>query len=152
MSRSSLALSLGALAIVVLAAGCGSSGGEGDGATGPTKAAYIKRADAICTRTNNTEAEGISNWEVEHGAVEPWFKPPTRVQELKVVLPLIRQEAEEIARLKPPPGEEAKVNAFVSAFQDASKETIADLLDGVSKKYQGAYRLMKNYGFKVCGY
>lgn len=142
----------GVLALAI-AAGCG-GGDDGSGgaeAKGPTKAAYVKSADAICRKTNVDEAAAISHWEVRHGAVEPGFKPPSSRQELRVVLPIIRREVREIAALKPPPGEEAKVDALVSAYEEASRETIPDLLDGKSKKYETAFELMQDYGFKFCG-
>jgi hypothetical protein len=141
-----------ALAVVIFAAGCGGGGDQSSAeAVGPTKATYIKSADMICTKTNVNEANSISKWEVEHGAVEPGFKPPTAVQELRVIVPIIRQEVREIAALKSPPGDEAEVRAFVSAYEGAAKETIPDLLDGESKKYETAFKLMQDYGFKVCG-
>jgi hypothetical protein len=138
------------LAIAVFAAGCG-GGSDGGDSAGSTKAAYIKLADAVCTKTNVDEADAISDWEVENGAKRPGLKPPTSMQELKLVMPIIRREVREIAALEPPPGDEAEVDAFVSAYQEASKETIADLLDGKSKKYETAYKLMQHFGFKVCG-
>jgi hypothetical protein len=144
---------LGALAIAFIVYGCGAGDdvGTDGGTTGPTKAAYIKWADAICSKTNGLEADGISKWEVKHGAVKPGFKSPTSSQELKVIMPMIRREIKEIAALEPPMGEQAEVDAFVSAYQEASKETIAELLDGESEKYQRAFTLMQKYGFKICG-
>jgi hypothetical protein len=152
--RPSLALPLCALAIAIFAVGCGGGGDEGGSgeASGPTKVAYVKRADAICTKTNEIEANGITKWEVEHGAKPGYtIKAPSRLQELKLIMPMIRQEIRELAALKPPPGEEDEVDAFVSAYQEAAKEKIADLLDGESDKYEKAFLLMRDYGFKTCG-
>lgn len=141
-SRLRLAVMAGAWALSSLAVGCGSSdsGSGNDGAGEPTKATYIKAADAICTRINRDEIRAISG-----------LKHPSSLQELRALMPIIRREVREIAALSPPSGEELEVDAFVSAYQEAAKEPIANLLDGKSEKYEAAFKLMQRYGFKVCG-
>jgi hypothetical protein len=142
VSRFRLALLAGAWALSIFAVGCGSSDGDtsDEGAGEPTKAAYIKAADAICTKINRDEIRAISG-----------LKHPSSLQELRALMPIIRREVREIAALSPPSGEEAEVDAFVSAYQEAAKEPIANVLDGKSEKYEAAFKLMQSYGFKVCG-
>jgi hypothetical protein len=142
VSRFRLALLVGACALSILAVGCGSSDGgmSEEGAAEPTKATYIKAADAICTNINRDEIRAISG-----------LKHPSSLQELRALMPVIRREVREIAALEPPPGEEAEVKAFVSAYQEAAKEPIANVLDGKSEKYETAFKLMQSYGFRVCG-
>jgi hypothetical protein len=173
LRKRSLVLALfAALAIALVAAGCGggsSSSGSTSDATAdsggssteaessgpaPSKAAFIKEADAICGKADAVMTEEITDFAKENGiAIEK--EEPSEDQEVEifdaVVLPNIGRQAEEIAALTPPEGDEATVEDITDTLSSEVAE--AEEVDGIPDEstLEEASKKAKAYGLKTCG-
>jgi len=158
VSKGILAATLTAALFAAVIAGCG--GGDDSGSTGGdetvvvlTKAEFIKQGDAICA-----DADEQSEKEAEEFAEENDFEleEPSK-DELEqaisaVLVPSLSQQAEELAALGAPAGDEEQVEAIITSLEEAVAEIEDDpsvVFDGEALKEPG--RLAEDYGFKVCG-
>jgi hypothetical protein len=153
------------LAMAAVVAGCGgggssssSTGGgstEADsGAAAPSKAAFIKEGDEICTDDENELNEEIEGFAKENNLDLSKDKLSSDQEtELfqELVLPNIARQAEELAALTPPEGDEETIEDLtdtltseVEEAEDAGGKPAADTLAGATK-------MAKAYGFKSCG-
>jgi hypothetical protein len=141
VSKRFIATLAGALAIVVLVAGCGSSesgdestakadGGDGAASNAPalSRAEFIKQGDEICLNATKSFAEGIEDFMSDHD-LDP-SEPPSGEDEealiAEVILPAYRTQVEELAELGAPKGEEQKVEELVSGYEEVIAESEAD--------------------------
>jgi hypothetical protein len=137
----------------------GSAGSsEPSGASSPAKAKFVKEANAICNRRlseglkaigaqveKRTKANsGESAAEVEAGAIH------------SVLLPVIEALIDELRALGAPPGDEAKVEAFLAAFEEGveiSKETqytASSVVHFGTKEFKQSDELAREYGLSAC--
>jgi hypothetical protein len=150
---------LAALALAVLIAGCG-DGGDSAGAdpdtdtvaaSSLTKPAYVKKADAICSK----------------GAGEALaYKPPPEVKSEKERLPALienslvprfRAIADELHSLGAPSEDEAQIEEYLAALEQSLDEieargnsisSIGQLEDSLDR----VGRLARDYGFTACAF
>jgi hypothetical protein len=135
--------------VALIASGCGGSGDS------PTRAEFIKEADAICRKAQKKKSVAQEEYLLRTGANAN--NPLDLSQQIKLVttvlLPALRSEAEELSELSAPdPGEE-KANAVIEGFQKKVEELEdnpsamtsfgADPFKDVSDKAD-------KYGFKAC--
>jgi hypothetical protein len=146
LSRHGIALLL-ALAVAV-PAGCGSSGGS----DAPTKAAFIKQADAICKKADDEQAKALEELANKKGSLEKLSNAEQLDLAVELGLPPIQKEVDDLEELTPPSGDESKVGAFVESIEEATKRAEADpsLLSAGTGPYGKADQLGKSYGFKAC--
>jgi hypothetical protein len=142
-------------------AGNGSS--QGDESAPPsasgqplTKREFIRLGDQICRRGGTKIVTELQKHKLEYG--RGFGKQPTQKQNeeglVDLVLPVIQSEAEEIAALEPPAGDEQEVAAIVRALETGVAETEAkpSLAGSVKGNPLGeASKLSQEYGFKLCG-
>ena len=142
----------GALAALSIAAGCG--GGDSDSGGGEiSKAAFIKKADAICAKNNERMAKASVALIKRKN-----FANPTRAEYEAVVdkalVPGVKREVEELKALGAPNGDEDVVNSMITALEEGVEtaerdpkavSTSSDAIFGI------ASRLAGEYGLKVCG-
>ena len=166
MFKRKLVLALVAvLALAAVVAGCGggsSSSGAGStetstsdaGGEAPTKAVFIKEADAICGEDEDELVEEVEAFAKEKGIVLEKEEPSEALQaELfrEVVLPNIGRQAEEIAALTPPEGDEETIedltDTLSSEVAEAEEESGVPAQDTLAE----ATKKAKAYGLKVCG-
>lgn len=163
------------LAIAVVAAGCGGGGSSSDsgttgGSTGgstetseaesssggaaPTKAVFIKEADAICSKADAKLSEEITEYAKENGIPleeeEPSEDDQAKILEA-VVFPNISMQAEELEALTPPEGEEDKVEEITSTLSDEVSEAEENPGDVSEDTLEGATEKAQAYGLKTCG-
>jgi hypothetical protein len=149
-----------ALAISLVLAGCGGSSstaaGNGGGTSSRatiTKAALIKKGDAICRRTDVAQKERLATYEKKHGG-KPLVSPSAQEKSLAyAALPPIATEIEAIAALGAPEGEVASVDAIVSGWRGALKqlEQKSSLLLGTTEgPFTAPDKLAGEFGFKDC--
>jgi hypothetical protein len=170
-SQRKIVLMLAALlALAALVAGCGggdSSSSSSSGSTSadtsessestgeaPTKAVFIKEADEICGDADGVMAEEITDYAKEND-IPIEKEEPSEDQQVEifhaVVLPNIHKQAEEIAALTPPAGDEETVeditDTLLSEVEDAEGE------DGIPDEstLEEASQKAQDYGFKTCG-
>jgi hypothetical protein len=141
------------VALATVIAGCG--GGDDSATSGSlTKAEFIKKADAICEKGNDS-----INTEVDEFAKEKGTTPEKMTKEQQeefveqVVAEDIRSQAEEIGDLGAPSGDEKQIEAMVEAVEDGAGEIEEEpkVLFGKSNPLAEGTKLAKEYGLKVCG-
>lgn len=159
MSKGILASALAAIVMGAIIAGCGggddssSSGGGDETATTLSKSEFIKQADEICGDANaqsQTEAEEFAeenDFELEKAGKEQLEEAIS-----DVFVPSLNQQAEELAALGAPEGDEEQVEAIVTSLEDAAGEIeddpgIAFEADALKEPSQ----LAGAYGLEVCG-
>ena len=167
------ALVFAMLALGLVAAGCGGGGdstGGGSSAdttggettdgstessgTAPTKAAFIKEGDAICTKDEaelNKEIEAFAkenNIDLEKAELSP-DQETELFQEL--VLPNIAKQGEELAALTPPEGDEETVEELTDTLNSEVEEAEEEGGQPNNDTLAEATKLAKAYGFKSCG-
>ena len=129
--------------------GCG---GGSEASSPAAKEAFIKRADAICTKTDGRqeaaqkaflkkypEATGTKLWEEKIA--------------LEAALPPVKVEAKELASLAAPSGDAGEIEAIVSSLEEAVKEGEAEpsvMLTKGPGPFAKLERLARDYGFKAC--
>jgi hypothetical protein len=155
------AMLVGAAALAAPMAGCG--GGEespataGDGAEGPTKAQYVKRATAICEKHRAQIAGELA----PIGARLRQGKAVDRAEIEEAmegtILPAFRSEYEELRRLRPPRGEEDFLDLLLSKFSRAlenGEESLARFfrikLSAYSEFAEGSL-MTQEFGIRGCG-
>ena len=148
-----------AAAVVLLAgvaAGCGDDDkGSSDADKPVTKAAFITSADAICTKTNaeiTTAAATLRKKSQKDGTlpkrdVVNFFKGTS--------LPAYDDLVRQLGALKPPPGDQAKIDGLLATLASAIDTVKADPEKFASTAPEDPFAdfntRAKAYGMKVCG-
>ena len=168
MNKRALAALIACLAIAAGAAGCGGGGDStssgGDTATSdsteasgsaPTKAVFVKEADAVCLKADSKLNEEVADYAKEKGI--PTNKEPTEDQQVElyeaVVIPNVKTQGEGIAELTPPEGEEDAVAEIVDALEAGVEDAEGDpqqLVEGKNPLADASSKASA-YGMKVCG-
>lgn len=140
-------------AIALTAAGCG--GGDSTTTASTSKAEFIKQADAICSKAGKqTQAEFV-NFTTRNGLAKG--KEPTAKQYSEIattiLVPALKQQVEEFSALEPPEQDKDLIDQFLAAVNQAIKKVESEPQTAKSpeKLLAGADKLIKGYGFKVCG-
>ncbi len=130
-----------------------SESGSGDsGGPAPTKAVFIKEADTICSKADAAMTEEISKYAEENKIPISEGEEPSEDQKIEifhaVILPNIGKQAEEIAALTPPEGDEGTVEDLTDTLStevaEAEEAESVPTLEGATKKAHA-------YGLKLCG-
>jgi hypothetical protein len=150
----STAAATAVLAACLLAAGCGSDDdADGEGAR-LTKAAFITRADAICTDAND-RIDAIPE--------------PQTTEELaelgRQVLAIGREQLARLRALRPPAADEETINGaydvieeqlgvaeeLVAAAEEGDLQGLQELLEQGERLDARGDRIARDYGLKECG-
>jgi hypothetical protein len=140
-------LAIAAMAVTLVAAGCG--GDDDDGGEAPTKDEFITQADEICTDGDqqiNEEAEEVFEGEPSKAEQQAFVE--------ETVIPETQAQIDGIRDLTPPEGDEDQINAIVDAADQGIEEIEADpaaLTQGGENPLAEAGRLASEYGMKACG-
>jgi hypothetical protein len=130
------------------------SGSDDSGGAAPSKAAFIKEADKICSDADATMSEEISKYAEEKG-IPISEEEPSEDQQIEifhaVILPNIGKQAEEIAALTPPKGDEGTIEELTDTLSSEVAE--AEEADGTPDEstLEGATKMAQEYGLKTCG-
>jgi hypothetical protein len=135
-----------ALAIGVIATGCGSSDDNGDSTSSLSKTEWIAKADAICHQGDQ---------QIEQQARQTFGNQrPTAAQvqqfATETALPNTQSEIDKIRALGAPSGEEDQVNKILDTVQ-ADIDEAKSQGDFSNATFADANTLAKQYGLKVCG-
>jgi len=148
-----LALLAGALAVALVATGCGSSS---DSTTSLTKAEFIKEGNAICTKGNDKIESEYEAFSKEHNLSET-KAPSMAVQEEAaedILVPLVSSQVEEIRALGTPEGDEGEVDEILTGAEEAveeGEEDPATLIGNEPGKFKEVNKQAREYGLTVCG-
>ncbi len=152
-----------ALLTALIVAGCGSSDdstSSSDGGSTPTittnsdltKAEFIKQGDAVCEKTDKAQEAALKVYLQKHPKATSSEDGEGKMV-LVAGLPPIQVEAEELAELGAPSGDEEKVQAIVEGIEEAAekgKENPISLVKGTKNPFIAVDKLAAEYGFKVC--
>lgn len=143
-----------AMVIALVVAGCGGSGDSSTATDSISKAAFIKKVDAVCKHgTRRMQRAVLKTLKQGKG-----IKRPSTDQSVKlvgvVILPSVRQEIKEIKALGVPSGDEEKVDAMVGALEEGVETAEDDpeaVVKGSSDVIFGiASRIAGEYGITGC--
>ena len=133
-----------ALTVAATAAGCGDDG--------PSKAEFVKKADAICAKASkDTTAKAqqlTSGGRPDRAKLEQFIN--------ETALPGVKKEVDQIDKLDTPKGDEDKIKAITDEVRSAADKTKADpsaLLSSSDSTgpFAKADKLARDYGLKKCG-
>lgn len=168
MHKRKLVLALVAvLALAAVVAGCGGGGSStsspttgsdsssnGSGGEAPTKSAFIKEADKVCGEAEDELVEEVKDFAKENG-IPIEKEEPNKAQQAElfqaVVLPNIARQAEELAALTPPEGDEATIEDLTDTLAEEVAEAEEESGAPADDTLAGATKKARAYGFKVCG-
>jgi hypothetical protein len=142
----------GGIALVAVAmafAGCGGDDDNGSSGSGPTKAEYIAKADAICQAGDdaiNTASKSLGSSPTE--AEVTTFLTGT-------LLPNIEGQLKDLRALEPPKDDKDTINAIYDALEADVAKAKADPatlnVAGSKSPFADANAKAQAYGMKVCG-
>lgn len=146
-----------ALTLVAALVGCGgsdSTAASNSGSSehgGITKAELIKQGDAICRKTDEVQKKALAAYEKKHGKTTAFGEIEKAL--VKVALPPIGTEIEELAALGAPLGDELQVEVIITGFEKALKgaEKHPNTLLGTDEgEFATPDKLAGIYGFNDC--
>jgi hypothetical protein len=146
---------IGAVFVVLGLSACGNGGSSTSGDAGVASLSHsqvVRQGDAICAKAGSRVSNGMAK--ASHKVAKNG-KQLTVAQEeaiLRTVTgPAIGQMAEELARLNPPPTDQAKMAAITSAFEAAGKKLEAEPAVGVrTDVFTKAAGMAGTYGLHAC--
>jgi hypothetical protein len=149
--RVPLGVTLAILAAAILL-GCGGSAG-GD-STSADKGAFVKQANAICTRGKSDGLQRMSAYARAHTDSGQSRSAQLAKALQKVFLPEVDRQAKEIRALGPPQGDEEQVEAFLAALEEAVD--VASRKGATAPNFAAAFKrsaqLAREYGLDACAY
>ena len=145
-----------AAAVAVLAAlvaGCGGGDETTDETVTLTKAEFVKQGDAICKQGNDQSEKEAEEFAEENGfTLEKASEEQLEEAVAEVLVPSLKQQAEEIDALGAPEGDEEQVEELIVSLETAANEIGEDpslVFEG--EVLEEPEELAQDYGFKVCG-
>ena len=154
-----VAVLAGALAVVLTSAGCGGGSGSELSTSSISKAAFIKKLDAICAKGNKAAEDNFAAY-----AKKTNFTPAEINKQMSdaeaaelaktVLLPAVKQEVAQIRKLSVPSGDQDRIEAMLEAIEEGIETTERIpkvVLEEISVGFGVANRLAKEYGLQVCG-
>ena len=151
MKRNLILLAVGALALGVLAAGCGSSNDNSTSTSSLTKAEWIAKADAICKASNDQiNAAGKQQFGNQKPSQDQLTSFATGT-----IIPQVGKQLDQIDALGVPSGSDGdQASAVLAAAQADLGKVRADpslVTSNSADPFADANKLAKAYGMKVCG-
>ena len=121
---------------------------------GPSKADYIKEADAICARSDNDTQEIF-----DAAFADPSDPQPEEAQEaIKAALPVVKKDLAELRALEEPKDDKDEVEAIwvaidegIATLDEASADPATSLTALTSEPFAPGERLAGDYGMDACG-
>jgi hypothetical protein len=119
------------------------------------KEKFVEDVNAICFRHSQEQADQVEAYEKKSGI--PLFEPNQKQQEgiiVKVIIPIVRETIAELEEYEPAT-EEAKLNAFIQALDEATTVTekhpnfLAE--EGAKEPYNEARARAGDMGTYLCG-
>jgi|SRR5215204_3968075 len=153
LKKAVLAALAALVALSALIAGCGGGDSTTDETVNLTKTEFIKQGDAICKKGNDQSEKEAEKFAEENGfTLEKASKDQLEEAVAEVLVPSVNQQAEEIAELGAPEGDEEQVEEIIVSLEGAAdkiEDEPSAVFDG--KVLKEPSKLAKDYGFKVCG-
>jgi hypothetical protein len=131
---------------------CGCGGGDSSASEAPSKAEFVKRAGAICEELKQEFSKKLRVYVRAHpGSLN--IHPEIARDKLIMALdrPLIEAEAEKLAALSAPQGDEGEIATIVNAIEAGVKKAAANPTATILGTYRPANKLLEEYGLRECG-
>jgi hypothetical protein len=150
MGRGPFALTAALLAVAALVSGCGGSGGGDSTTTSVSKAAFIKKADAVCqTNTQRMQRQILAVLKTKNGIRKP---KPSEYERLvgTIIVPAVQREIKDLRALPVPSGDEDRIDAMIGALEEGLEtaendpkavEATSDVVFGIFSRLAGEYGL-----------
>jgi hypothetical protein len=142
------------MVIALVVTGCGGGSDSSTATTSVSKAAFIKKVDAVCQKGTERMQRAILVFLKQHKDV----KRPNKAQSEELVgsaiVPSVEKELAAMKALEAPEGDEDRFGAIVSALEEgletaeANPEAVVASSDAV---FGISGRLAGEYGAEVCG-
>jgi len=153
MGRGTIAIAV-ALTVAALVAGCGGGSDSSTTTVSVSKAAFIKKVDAVCQKGTERMQRAILVFLKQHKDVQR----PNKTQSEKLVgtaiVPSVKTELKELKALDAPEGDEERADAIISALEEGL-ETAEGNPEAVVASSDAVFgisgRLAGEYGAEVCG-
>jgi hypothetical protein len=148
-----ISLSIVVLSVALAVAGCGGSGDESSSIS-ISKAAFIKKTDAVCKRGNGRMEAAFGRFLIKNKNLRRPSKDEYEALVGKVLVPNIEREIKEIRAFPVPSGDEDRVDDFLEALEEGIEvaERNPKAVVGSSEVIFGIpSRLAREYGLEVCG-
>jgi hypothetical protein len=116
--------------LLLLLSGCGDSGEANEKPAGPprlTQKQLVKRLGEICQEHTDQQVVARERFDRKHGIPSPEKATQAEYEQeiVQVILPIVRDTIHDVEQLRPPHGQEAKLEAFVKALKGAVATTQA---------------------------
>ena len=123
MQKGMAAVLVAVIVIALAVAGCGSSREDVTVAVGLTKAEFIKEGDAICRRGSEEIRSGAEALRKEDGVADGVPLTDAQEEELvaEVVVPSIQKQADGLAEIGAPEGDQDEVTAIVDGLSEIAQ-------------------------------
>lgn len=147
MSRSAKAF---IVFLLLVPAGCGGN----EETSSLTKAQFIKRADAICKKTDEDQLESYAQLN-KKATAENLDTAEQEALFLKSALDSVEAEASQIEALGAPSGDEDQVAAIVEGMETATQQArqipqSSEVLLKIEQRFASVDKLAAEYGLKEC--
>ena len=151
-------VAVAALALLLLASGCGSADGETSEDAAPTKRQFLREAHSVCYRFSKKQVRRAEAFIESHG-LDP-AEPDQREREqliAAVVIPAAEEKLEGLRELQPPRGDEEKVETLLRAIEKgirdakARPEWLAAPTPAHEQPFEHGMELWLEYGDWLCG-
>lgn len=136
MNKSVPIMALISAALMLVAVGCG--GGDDSTTSSLTKAQFIKQADAICKKADAARLKALSE------------TTGSQLEVLSAAMQPIQKQAEEIAALGAPSGDDEEIDAIVTEMEKGVEQAEKGGNANIEKAFVKVDQLSGQYGFKVC--
>jgi hypothetical protein len=154
MSSRIFAALIGALAIVLVATGCGGGGDSTEvTAASISKAQFIKQAEAICESGNKQLQIDFAAFLKNNAGIEHPTEATYAELVNTVVAPDIEREVEELRELGAPSADLDQVQAMLDAREESvalAEEDPQAVTHNSEKVFAKASKLAKEYGMETC--
>jgi len=154
MGRGTIAIAVALALAALVVGGCGGGGDSSTATVSVSKAAFIKKVDAVCQKGTERMQKAILDFLKQHRNVQR----PNKAQSEKLVgtaiVPSVETELKELKALEAPEGDGDRVDAIISALEEGL-ETAEDNPEAVVASSDAVFgisgRLAGEYGAEVCG-
>jgi len=147
-------LLIAALSAGLLIAGCGDDDEASGDAPPISKAAFVKRANAVCEERISRVVDQITASLKDPAQASKDGGGKVAEDELvsAAVVPALQSEVEEIRALGAPEGDEAQVEAILEATEEviANAEAEPEVLTESKEPYKAPEKLATEYGLIAC--
>lgn len=144
------------LSVATVAAGCGGNGTSEDGHILLTKAQFVAKGDRICQRNYAKRGRVLLGYLAK--AERRGAPLPQAQQEVLLVnriMPIFREESEELDELSLPTNEAHRAETILAALDAAiaavESEPEVAVKKGTAVQFARVEGLARSYGFKYCG-